>query len=52
MNTENIEDEMTFSLMRSFAYEALHNFAQAHGMDTDVITEEYIFNELEKWKEG
>jgi len=47
-----MENEMTFSLMRSFAYEALHNFAQAHGMDTDVITEEYIFNELEKWKEG
>ena len=52
MSKENMEDEMTFSLMRSFAYEALHNFAQAHGMDTDVITEEYIFNELEKWKEG
>ena len=43
MSKENMEDEMTFSLMRSFAYEALHNFAQAHGMDTDVITEEYIF---------
>ena len=52
MSKENMEDEMTFSLMRSFAYDTLHNFAQAHGMDIDVITEEYIFNELEKWKDG
>ena len=45
-------DVMIDSLMRSFAYEAMYDFAKAHGIDTDLITEEYLVEQLEKWKEG
>jgi|TARA_R100000951_G_scaffold108169_1_gene104154 hypothetical protein len=45
-------DVMVESLMRSFAYEALYDFAEEHGIDTDLITEEYLVEQLNKWKDG
>lgn len=52
MNYDNMYDVMHDSLMRSFAYDTLIEFADFHDIDKSLITEEYITYALEKWKDG
>ena len=40
------------SYMRSFAIETMTHYLISKGLDTSEITEEYIDEKLQEWREG
>jgi hypothetical protein len=43
---------MVGSYMRSFAIETITHYLTSKGLDTSEITEEYLVEQLNKWKDG